>query len=98
MLIMIRHLTKRIGENITSSKLFIYFFRLIFLTSPLLAYAASVNGTPQNLGDYVTLFLNLYGLLVPILTGLAFLLFFWGVAKFILSAGNQKELATGRST
>jgi hypothetical protein len=53
-------------------------------------------GGPQNLGDYVTLFLQLYGLAVPILTGLAFLLFFWGVAKFILSAGNQKELAVGR--
>ena len=95
---MMEILQKRIQEKITGSKLFTYFFFPAFFMLPFVAFAqATVNGTPQNLGGYVTLFLSLYGLAVPILTGLAFLLFFWGVAKFILSAGNQKELATGRS-
>jgi len=41
---------------------------------------------------------GLLQILVPILFGLALILFFWGLSKFIInSSGNEKELQTGKN-
>ena|SRR3989344_2950652 len=44
--------------------------------------------------DYV---LELIYMLIPILSILAFLLFFWGLSKFILSSGNAADVEKGRT-
>jgi membrane protein CcdC involved in cytochrome C biogenesis len=35
--------------------------------------------------------------IIPILFGLSFIVFFWGLSKFILNAGNKTELEKGKS-
>ena len=73
-------------------------FGLFIISIPCAVFAQVGNtGTPKTLGDFVGIFLSLYGLLLPILIGLSFLLFFWGVARFILHANNEKEVAIGKS-
>ncbi len=65
---------------------------IIYLILPSLAFAF-----PTNVKDFVdNYFFKTFSILTPILVGIAFLLFFWGVAKFILAAGNEKELVTGK--
>lgn len=57
------------------------------ITSPLLAFA--------QLGGTRTFFENAYDLvrdiLIPLVFTLALLFFFWGVAKYIWSAGDKEE-------
>jgi len=59
------------------------FVAFLFFT-PLLAFAAIENFT-----GLVNIFLSLLRGLLPVLYGLALLVFFWGVAKFILRAGSE---------
>lgn len=67
-------------------------YSLFFI--PFISYASAFGGDLKTFVDsYV---LVTFKILVPILTGIAFLLFFWGVAKFILSAGEANELEKGR--
>jgi hypothetical protein len=61
---------------------------------PAISYASTAFG--GDLTGFVCLLLSTIKIIVPILVGIAVLLFFWGVAKFILSAGNEKELENGR--
>lgn len=61
--------------------------------SPVLAFAAGFTGIE-------TLVIQLQGVLsrvVPLLFALAIAYFFWGVIKFIRSAGDPKEAAAGKS-
>jgi len=41
--------------------------------------------------------LDIISILTPILFTLAFLVFFWGLSKFILSSGNAAEITKGKS-
>jgi|SRR3989338_3400199 len=59
---------------------------------PALAFA-------QELGDVVNLASELgtvVGILIPIAFAAAILFFFWGVAKYILAAGEEEAKAEGR--
>ena len=67
------------------------FFKKIIIASslllPVVSSAAPLSRTKiifRELG-------NLIGLLIPIVFGLALLLFFWGIAKYIWSAGTDKD-------
>ena len=40
--------------------------------------------------------LSLIYILIPILFGLAFVVFFWGLSKFILNSGNKDEIKKGK--
>ena len=64
-----------------------------YLFFPVIGFAFAVN-----LGGLVDQFFDLFRLVLPILNGIAFLLFFWGLARFIVSSGNgdAKALAEGR--
>lgn len=67
-----------------------FFKKIIINTSllfPTIAFAAPLSKTKiifRELG-------NLIGLLIPIVFGLGLLLFFWGIAKYIWSAGGDKD-------
>ncbi|MCR4279434.1 MAG: pilin [Candidatus Zambryskibacteria bacterium] len=39
---------------------------------------------------------DLIQLLIPITAGIALLVFFWGLAKFIMKAGDESEVANGK--
>ena len=66
---------------------------------PGLAFAAiagsgSVTGP---LGDLMTSVSNLINYLLPFLISIAVLLFFWGVVKYVASAGDEAARAEGKS-
>ncbi len=41
--------------------------------------------------------IDLLDLLIPLLSGIAFIVFFWGLSKFILNADNKIEIDKGKS-
>ena len=64
----------------------------VVLFSPVLAFA-------QNLGNFKTALVSLGGLVqiaLPIVFGIALLAFFWGLAKYILAAGDEEKKAEGK--
>lgn len=83
-------------------KLFLFSFVLLVLISvlPLPVSAAgmvcSAFGTPQNLSDLVCLFIDLITTAMPVVAGIALAVFFWGLAKFILNAGDEGGREEGK--
>jgi uncharacterized membrane protein YidH (DUF202 family) len=66
---------------------------IALLTLPGIAFAqaaASLTGLITQIGAWVTL-------IIPILLGLAILVFFWGLVKFIFSAGDEAAKDTGKN-
>lgn len=51
---------------------------------------------PGNLADLIGIFTNLALTAIPVLVAFALLLFFWGLALFILNAGSEKERKAGK--
>ena len=54
----------------------------------------SAGGTFKSVIGYI---LEVIYLLIPILMGLAFIVFFWGLSKFILNSNKPEELKNGRT-
>ncbi len=72
----------------------IYLLSLAVL-SPVYAFAdilgaSTFKGTIQAI-------VSVIGIINPILFALAFIVFFWGISKFILSSGSPADIEKGRS-
>jgi len=68
-----------------------------FLPGVLLAQATGSIGF-GTLTDIINYALSITSLILPILFALAFIIFFWGLSKFILnSSGAPAEIAKGKS-
>lgn len=52
---------------------------------------------PKNLTEIIGLFTNIGLALIPFLGAIAFLAFVWGIARFIKSAGNEKEIKDSKN-
>ncbi|GEM_PF-474753 len=52
--------------------------------------------TPTNFRELICFFVTYIARLFPLIGGLMLLVFIWGVAKYIYSAGNEKALESGR--
>ena len=63
----------------------------VALLAPVLALAA------ETLDNVVGTVGNIIGALTPLVVALALLFFFWGLAKYILAAGDESKQAEGRS-
>lgn len=50
----------------------------------------------QTFGGIVNYIRELIYILIPIFYGLALIMFFWGLSKFILNAGNATEVKKGQ--
>lgn len=50
-----------------------------------------------NIRDIVLALRNIIDILIPLVFALAILYFFWGLAQFILAAGDESAAASGRS-
>ena len=64
--------------------------------SPVLALAQ----TPANLGNLSNLVTQIGGIIakiIPVMFALAIIYFFWGLIKFIRSAGDPAEASKGKS-
>lgn len=54
--------------------------------------------TPTNFSELVNIFLDLALTAIPVITGLAFLVFLWGLAKFIFRiGGDEKAVKEGKN-
>ena len=55
-------------------------------------------GGPQNFSELVNIFVDLARTALPVIVGLAFLVFLWGLAKFIFRiGGDEKALGEGKN-
>lgn len=67
--------------------------------APVRTFAAGICtsfGTPQDFRGVVCLFTDLITTALPVVAGLALVVFFWGLAKFILKAGDETARAEGK--
>jgi len=76
---------------------FVFVLTTFFAPMPLFAaMCTSFNGTPSTLGDVICLFTDLILTMIPIVGGLALLVFIWGLAKFILKADDEDARDEGK--
>ena len=52
---------------------------------------------PENLQDLIQLFIELATMLMPVILGLALIVFFWGLVKFIAKSGDTKSHTDGKN-
>lgn len=65
----------------------------------LLAFAVPAVASAQNLGNIETLVQSIgriIDLAIPIVASIALIAFFWGLAKYIFSAGDPEKQKEGR--
>lgn len=67
-------------------------FVALVLTTPILVWAF-----PNDLTGVIEMFTNIAAEIIPFLAALAFLFFVYGVAKFIKSAGSEKEIKDSKN-
>ena len=75
-----------------------------FFFIPLVTFAASCptpssntpSQAPQNFSEFICIILNFINTAFPIMVALTMLVFFWGLSKFILAAGDEKKVADGK--
>ena len=65
----------------------------VFAGAPMFAFAAPL----ENIAVLMKQVGNLVNLALPIVVGIALLGFFWGLAMFIFSAGDETKRAEARS-
>lgn len=78
-------------------KIQLYFLALA-LGTPTLTFAGFhfyVGGKPTNLLDVIGIFGILFSAIIPVIFGLAFIAFFWGVAKYIFNAADATKRKEG---
>ncbi len=73
-----------------------YFILPILYFSPLLVSAQGFSLENSSFSDIVSYVISLINLLIPILFALAFIVFIWGLTKYVISAGDEKLLKTGK--
>jgi len=79
------------------------FLLLAVLVLPISAEAACTpnsvvapSGPPSDFADFVCYVTNFVGILLPFLTTISVLVFFWGIVKFISAAGDEKKIEDGK--
>jgi len=75
-------------------KKIIYF---TILTLPLSVFAADFDLAGQNFKSLILTLLSIFSTLIPILFFMAFIVFFWGLSKFILNSGVPAEIQKGKN-
>ena len=61
---------------------------------PVLTFAADTGST---VGTILFKIQNIFGIVVPVIMTLALLYFFWGLAHYVLGAGDEEKRKEGRS-
>jgi Na+-transporting NADH:ubiquinone oxidoreductase subunit NqrE len=62
---------------------------------PSLALAFSLGSS--TFGDIVKEVLSIIGLLIPLMFAVAFVVFFWGLSKFILHSDSKADIEAGKN-
>ena len=74
-----------------------FIFGSIVALAPVLALALGGTGSGGGLADMLGIVRDLINTLLPVVIALALLYFFWGLAKFILAAGDEAARSEARS-
>lgn len=67
--------------------------------APLFAFAftcPAAGGQPSNFSDFVCILLRFMNTAIPIIIAATLLAFIWGLAKFILAAGDVSKINDGK--
>jgi hypothetical protein len=57
----------------------------------------SLSSQGETFKSFITFIIDLLHIINPILSLLAFIVFFWGLSKFILSSGSSTEVQKGKT-
>ncbi len=81
-------------------KLSLYLSLCLVTVFPAFALAAcpASGSKPNNLADLICMFTDLINPLIGLLTGVAVLLFIWGIVKYILYASDEKKKLSAKDT
>ena len=72
--------------------------KILVLGALLLVFIPVVaHGQLGNVESLVLSLRRIIDILIPLVAAIALLYFFWGLAKFILAAGDEEERAKGKS-
>lgn len=71
--------------------------KIISLVAALFSFPTLVLAFPTTLTGVIEMFTDLGLSLIPLLGAIAFLVFVYGVAKFIRSAGSEKDLKDSKN-
>lgn len=61
------------------------------ITNAQFGWSISIGIRPNNVSDLVWMFLNFLNLLIPVIVGLAVLLFIWGLVRYYASDGEDTK-------
>jgi hypothetical protein len=64
----------------------------------ILVLPAFALAAPSNLKELIKVFTDLINPLIGLMTGIAMLLFAWGVVQYILYAGDEKKKKSAKDT
>jgi len=67
---------------------------LFALSMPMVVLA---DGELADINNLVTAFGNIINIVIPIVFALIVIAFFWGLAKYVMSAGDESKKAEGRN-
>jgi len=70
---------------------------IAIVTSVLLAPTVAFAAAATDITGLITILSGIITALIPFIIGLAMLFFLWGLAKYILSAGDEAGQAAARS-
>lgn len=69
----------------------------LLIIVPALTFGASFSLAGANFKGVVDEVISYINILVPILYSLCFVVFFWGLSKFILNSGSAPEVQKGKT-
>ena len=87
----------------TKTQKFKYLIRTLLFGTPLfpvLAFGQDISlgaGTNTTFKSTVAYVISIINLLTPLMTIFAFLIFFWGLSKFIIKSDNKAEHDKGKN-
>lgn len=71
------------------------FTSIVFLLAPFVTYG--FNWKSSTFSSVIDELISIIGLAIPLFFALSFLVFFWGLSRFILNPGNATEIQKGKS-
>lgn len=67
----------------------------VFLITPIITFA--FNWQSSTFSNVIDEIISIIALAIPLFFALSFLVFFWGLSRFILNPGNAAEIQKGKS-
>ncbi|MBI4118299.1 MAG: hypothetical protein HY455_02070 [Parcubacteria group bacterium] len=67
------------------------FLLLAFVAPLFLSAQGRIGQEPQNVGELISLFLQILGLLIPLIVTIALIAFLWGVFRYVIAKGPEDK-------